>query len=80
MWNLILTLKTSDEDEYLSDDDSIVSDHSDEYMFPQFSKYSGNVSDVTNSIPKRNYRTEHEKLKDSLSKEFPQNRTRSGKN
>ena len=72
---------SSDEDGYLSDNDSIVSDDSDDYIFPQISKNCGNVSNnVTNYVSRRKYRTENEKLKDSLTKDFPESRTRAGKN
>ena len=66
-------------DDYFSDNDSIVSDDSDEYMFPQFTNVQNVSSNITNSVSKRYYRNEHEKLKDSLTKEFPASRTRSGR-
>ena len=66
-------------DDYFSDNDSIVSDDSDDFMFPQFTNCQDISNNTTNSVPKRHYRNEHEKLKDSLTKEFPASRTRSGR-
>ena len=64
-------------DDTISDTDSVLSDYSDMYVFPNTSNNYQVISNNNNSIPRKKYRTEVEKLNEGFNN-LPESRTRSG--
>ena len=69
----------SNNNDTFSDNDSILSDDSDIYMFPNIANnYQVMSNNNTNSMSKKHYRSELEKLNDGFIIFLPESRTRSG--